>query len=91
MAIHSLNPTEISQYSQHQAGQYGSALTAAVCEGNKEIVELLIESGAEVNAQLQAGWYGSALAAAAARGDKEVVELLIKSGAAVNSQLQAGV
>ena len=51
----------------------------------------LIESGADVNAQLQVGYYGSALAAAAAaaasRGNKEVVGLLIESGADVNAQL----
>ncbi|RDW58456.1 hypothetical protein BP5796_12386 [Coleophoma crateriformis] len=71
-------------------GEDGSALAIAASCGNKEIVELLIKSGAEVNMQLQAGRYGSALAAAAWSGNKEMAELLIKSGAEVNMQLQAG-
>jgi hypothetical protein len=63
---------------------------AAAAAWGKEVVELMIKSGAEVNMQLQAGRYGSALAAAAPRHYKGVVKLLINSGAEVNAQLQAG-
>ncbi|RDW57470.1 hypothetical protein BP6252_13808 [Coleophoma cylindrospora] len=69
----------------------GSALATAVSSGNKEIAELLIKSGADVNMQLQAGIYATAAAAAAWSENKEMAELLIKSGAEVNMQVQAGI
>jgi hypothetical protein len=47
--------------------------------GNTEVVRLLIESGADVNAQLQVGKYGSALAAN--WDDQELLRLLIESRA----------
>ncbi|CUS15231.1 unnamed protein product, partial [Tuber aestivum] len=34
-----------------QGGRYGNALQAAVCRGNESIVQLLLERGADVNAQ----------------------------------------
>jgi ankyrin repeat protein len=71
-------------------GDYGSALAAAAYRGKKGVIELLLESGADVNALLQVGDYGSALAAAAYRGKNRVIELLLESGADVNALLQAG-
>jgi ankyrin repeat protein len=49
------------------------------------VVKVLLENGADVNAQ---GWrYGNALqAAAAARGNTEVVKVLLENGADVNAQ-----
>src|SRR5947207_12508891 len=41
----------------------------------RSIVQLLIEAGAEMNAQLQCGEYGSALAAAATRSEEHTSEL----------------
>lgn len=51
--------------------------------GQKEIVRLLIEKGADVNAQ--GGFYGNALQAASVRGDELMIRLLIEKGADVNA------
>ncbi|OQD66277.1 hypothetical protein PENDEC_c056G05958 [Penicillium decumbens] len=47
-------------------------------------VQLLLEKGAEVNAQ--GGEYGNALQAASCRGHEEIVQLLLERGAGVNTQ-----
>ncbi|UKZ73432.1 hypothetical protein TrVFT333_001079 [Trichoderma virens FT-333] len=65
-------------------------LTAAALGGSIELVRLLIEHGAEMNAPLECGSFGSALAAAAFRGSIEVPRLLIDHGADVNALLQRG-
>ncbi|KIK60763.1 hypothetical protein GYMLUDRAFT_167156 [Collybiopsis luxurians FD-317 M1] len=69
-----------------QGGHYGTALQAAAVNGNKEIVECLLQAGANVNAQ--GGHYGTALQAGAAKGKKEIeiVECLLQAGADVNAQ-----
>ena len=65
---------------------YGKALCAASHGGHKEIVQLLLERGANVNAQ--GGDYVNALSlqAASSNGHKEVVQLLLEGGADVNAQ-----
>ncbi|UKZ46852.1 hypothetical protein TrVGV298_001063 [Trichoderma virens] len=65
-------------------------LTAAALGGSIELVRLLIEHGAEMNAPLECGSFGNALAAAAFRGSIEVPRLLIDHGADVNALLQRG-
>ncbi len=72
-----------------QYGRYGSALAAAAHSEDLEVVEFLINKGAEVNMPLQCGEYGSALVAAVFSG-YEVVEFLINKGAEVNMQLEHG-
>jgi ankyrin repeat protein len=47
-------------------------------------VTLLLEKGADVNAQ--GGYYGNALQAAANGGHESVVTLLLENGADVNAQ-----
>ncbi|KAF3917179.1 hypothetical protein ABW20_dc0103660 [Dactylellina cionopaga] len=46
-----------------QGGDYGSALIAASYAGNEEVVELLLNRGADINVQgsYYAGYYGNAL------------------------------
>ncbi|KAJ7179719.1 ankyrin repeat-containing domain protein [Mycena filopes] len=68
-----------------EGGEYGSALQAAAWNGNKEVVQLLIDHGADVNAE--GGEYGNAVQAAALHGHKEVVQLLIDHRADVNAQV----
>ncbi|KAJ7242518.1 hypothetical protein C8J57DRAFT_1009222, partial [Mycena rebaudengoi] len=56
-------------------GDYGTALQAASSKGYNEIVKLLLENEADVNAD--GGDYGSALCAACANGHKDVVNILL--------------
>jgi cytohesin len=55
----------------------------AAYEGHKEIAELLISEGADVNAKADGG--GTPLHQAAYEGHKEVAELLIAKGADANA------
>jgi ankyrin repeat protein len=52
--------------------------------GHKEIVQLLLERGADVNAQGRMLWKCSA--SCINRGHKEIVQLLLERGADVNAQ-----
>ena len=59
-----------------------NTLQILACENKIEALKLLLDKGADVNAQ--GGEYGSALQAAAATGNSEVIELLLDKGADVN-------
>ena len=52
--------------------------------GHKEVVELLIAKGADVNAKNDGGY--TPLHQAAINGHKEIAELLIEKGANVNAK-----
>ncbi|OQE13833.1 hypothetical protein PENFLA_c043G02908 [Penicillium flavigenum] len=67
-----------------EGGEYGNALQAASWRGYKEIVKLLLDNGADVNAQ--GGEYGNALQAASSIGHEEIAKLLLDNGADVNAQ-----
>lgn len=56
-------------------GIYGSALQAAAGGGDRQIVWLLLDNGANVNAQ--GGKYGSALQAARQGVSDEIAQLLL--------------
>ncbi|KAJ5982454.1 hypothetical protein N7451_012554 [Penicillium sp. IBT 35674x] len=56
----------------------------ASLNGYKNIVQLLLENGAEVNAQ--GGKFGNALQAASSGGHDKIVQLLLENGAEVNAQ-----
>ena len=62
----------------------GSALYTASDGGNERIVKLLVDKGADVNAQ--GGEYGNALQAASWRSNERIVKLLVDKGADVNAQ-----
>ncbi|KAJ6485270.1 ankyrin repeat-containing domain protein [Mycena vulgaris] len=74
------NLPPLVEYSQ---GEYGSSLQAAAARGHTEIVSILLEKGADVNAA--GGRYGSSLQAAAAGGHTEIVSILLEKGADVNA------
>jgi ankyrin repeat protein len=61
-----------------------TVLQEAIYKKHKAIVKLLLEHGADINAQ--GGWYGNALQEAGMAGDREVVQLLIRTGAQVNAE-----
>ena len=58
---------------------YSLATTAAAANGSVEVCNLLIESGADVNARQQGGW--TPLHAAVAAGNKELEALLLEHDA----------
>ncbi|KAK7420625.1 hypothetical protein QQZ08_010317 [Neonectria magnoliae] len=60
----------------------GTALGWAAEEGQVEVVKLLLDKGADINAQ--GGHYGNALQGASSRGQVEVAKLLLEKGADVN-------
>ncbi|KAF8518578.1 hypothetical protein JB92DRAFT_2634701, partial [Gautieria morchelliformis] len=60
-------------------GRHGNALQVASLRGHHAIVQLLLENGADVNAQ--GGWYGNALQAALSQGHHPIVQLLLEKGA----------
>lgn len=63
-------------------------LIAACSEGHKEVADLLIAAGADVNAKDKDGT--NALMAAASRGHTEVVEVLLNAKCNVNAQNSDG-
>jgi ankyrin repeat protein len=67
----------------HYIIHFGNALQAASWSGNEEVVTLLLEKGANVNAK--GGFYGNALQAASWTGCEEVVRLLLAGGANVSA------
>ncbi|KAH6637880.1 ankyrin repeat domain-containing protein [Boeremia exigua] len=72
-------------YKNKKCGHYGNALQAALAGLHKETFILLLEKGADINAQ--GGYYGNALQAAiACLGSKKFVEFLLEKGADINAQ-----
>ncbi|OCK91382.1 uncharacterized protein K441DRAFT_574846, partial [Cenococcum geophilum 1.58] len=63
--------------------EYGNVLYVALDRGYKQVVKLLLNKGADVNAQ--GGYYNNVLHAALARGYMQVVKLLLNKGADVNA------
>ena len=65
-------------------GHFGNPIQAASYFGHKGVVQLLLEKGADINAQ--GGHYGTALQAASYRCHQVLVQLLLEKGADVNAQ-----
>jgi len=60
--------------------KHGTALRIAAYNENKDIVQLLLKKGANVNASTQSG---TALAAASRKGNLDLVRLMLKHGAQI--------
>ncbi len=60
------------------------ALTEAVSNDHEQVVRVLLDKGADVNAQ--DGDYGTALQAASSRGHEKMVQTLLSNGAHINAQ-----
>lgn len=67
-----------------KGGLLGNALGAASHQGQENVVQFLLDAGADVNAR--GGIYGNALQAASRRGKEQIVHTLLTHGANVNSQ-----
>ena len=60
-----------------------TALMRAADGGHKDIVELLLKNGADINKKNESGW--TALTVAAENGNTDIVDLLLKNGADINT------
>ena len=76
------NNPEIINIKNDEYSNYTPLMVAAEC-GNKKIVELLLEYGADINAVDNNGY--TPLRLAAASGYKKICQLLIEKGADINS------
>ncbi|KAG9235914.1 ankyrin repeat-containing domain protein, partial [Amylocarpus encephaloides] len=63
---------------------YGNALQAACFDGSEEMVDDLLQAGADVNCVYGEDTYGTALQAAAFEGNLNIVQRLLEHGAAIN-------
>ena len=70
-------------------GHYGNALHAACSHGHGNIVQTLLDLGADAHAYGRE--FGSALEAACSGGHSQIVQILLRSKAHINSQLLNGV
>ncbi|KAL9040923.1 MAG: hypothetical protein Q9214_004294, partial [Letrouitia sp. 1 TL-2023] len=62
----------------------GTVLQAASCGGHQDIVQVLLDKGADVNAQGR--YYGNALHAASYEGYRDIIRILLDKGADVNAK-----
>ncbi|KAJ7646425.1 ankyrin repeat-containing domain protein [Mycena polygramma] len=70
-------------------GLYGTALQAAFCAGHVDMIQLLLENGADPNLPCKGpfgDWFGSLLQAAACVGHMRIACLLLEGGADVNAE-----
>jgi ankyrin repeat protein len=63
----------------NRKGPQGTVLQCAAAGGHKEVANLLLAQGADVN--VQSGPYGTALEAAIAEGNVDMVKILLRAGA----------
>ena len=79
-----LEPNDSRSVKGRWGRDYCNTLQAASAGGHTEIVAILLEKGAKVNAKY--GPYGTALASASFGGYTEIVKILLEKGAKVNAR-----
>ncbi|KAH9226898.1 hypothetical protein K456DRAFT_1754459 [Colletotrichum gloeosporioides 23] len=77
----------VSSGHQEVRGRHGSALRTAVSRDDQEVVQLLLQKGANPNATK--GDYGGPLNAAVDEGNKKVIQMLLDAGANPDHYLSA--
>jgi hypothetical protein len=82
-ALHHASPANFVDMFDDRVGYHGNALRAASHRGHTEVVRLLLDRGADVNAQGE--WFGDAIKVASTMGHTEVVQLLLLRRARVES------
>jgi len=83
LKYHELSIIELNQ--RRKLGEYEyTFLLIAAEEGHDQLIRLLLDRGAEVNAQ--GGAFGNALQAASRGGHEKVIQVLLDRGAKVNAQ-----
>jgi ankyrin repeat protein len=85
LLLHNNAPVDLRSTNQ----MANTALHAALAGRRAEVVPILLDAGADVNARQHGGW--TALHAAAANGDRALVELLQSRGADAMAANDAGV
>lgn len=76
--------TIVSEQIYTQVEKYGGAPQAASERGHEEVVQILLEKGANVDAE--GGYNGSALQAASLGGYEKVVQIPLEKGANIYAQ-----
>ncbi|KIV82741.1 hypothetical protein PV11_04825 [Exophiala sideris] len=73
-------------------GDFPTALIAgiAVADGKESLVQLLLNEGANANAEVPYGFHGTALIAACSRKEATIVQQLLDHGADANAQVSCG-
>ncbi len=74
---------------EHEGGRLGMPLHFACYHGTIEIVRILLDAGADVNAQpkkIGTNYHGTPLHNAASGGRADIAKLLLEHGAAVNAE-----
>ena len=85
LLLHNNAPVDLRSANQ----MANTALHAALAGRRADVVPILLDAGADVNARQHGGW--TALHAAAANGDRALVELLLSRGADAAIANDAGV
>lgn len=65
-------------------GGHGSALQAAVCRGDQQVVNILLAKGSDVN--VKGGEYGNALRAASCWGYQGIIEMLLGHETSIDAE-----